>query len=116
LDSEADKFTFTLALPIEYVSTANAVGFSEDIAVEMNAYLAAFDLHVNAASLHLPPTRVDAKYCFVEGDSKLSYFLKHLYHSEYMIYDWDGFKLLEKHYDCPDYLAYCCIEFTCSLK
>ena len=79
-------------------------------------YLTAFDLHVNAASLNLPSTKVDAKYCIVEDDSKLPYILKHLYNAERMIYDWDGFALLQEHYDCPDHLAYCCIEFTCSFE
>ena len=110
MDSAVDKFTFTLVLPLEYVSTENIAGFPND---DMNAYLTAFDIHVNSPSLNLPPTKVDAKYC---DGSKLSYILEHLYNAERMIYDWDGFKLLDEHYDFPDYLAYCCIEFTCSFE
>ena len=60
MDSAVDKFTFTLVLPLEYVSTENIAGFPND---DMNAYLTAFDIHVNSPSLNLPPTKVDVKYC-----------------------------------------------------
>ena len=112
LDSTVDKFTFTLVLPLAYVPENDDLDPDDKI----NAYLTAFDLHVKAASLDLPPIKVPAKYFLVGDDLKLSNMLKHLYNAERMIYDLDGFKILEEHYECPPHLAYVCIEFNCSFE
>jgi hypothetical protein len=112
LDPEVDKFTFTLVLPIQYVSEKNEIGYSEDIAAEVEAYLHDFDLHVVAASLNLPISMVETKFCEAEA-SELPYILEHLYKPERLIYDWEGFQLLADHYECPAHFAHVCIEFTC---